>query len=81
MIDNKDGRWNIRLKSSSRDALSDGIPDNGSDNEGNGIDLEEIVDGVLQVEEEVSPSLVRPGRGKIGYHNCLDLPEYNNELR
>ena len=62
MIDNKDGRWNIRLRSSSGDALNDGIPESVSDNEGNDIDLEEIVDGVFQVEEEVSPSLIRPGR-------------------
>ena len=34
-------------------------------------DLEEIVDGVLQIEEEVSPSLVRPEWELMGYHSRL----------
>ena len=50
--------------------LNDGIPDDKSDNEDDN-DLEEIVDGVLQIEEEVSPSLVRPEWELMGYRSRL----------
>ena len=49
----------------------DNDKDNADDDNNADDDLQEIVDGVLQIEEEVSPSLVRPEWELMGYHSRL----------
>ena len=51
----------------------DNDKDNADDNNNADDDLQEIVDGVLQIEEEVSPGLVRPA-----WENIIMLASKSN---